>query len=307
MSISGWSRLIAARSDRGRHRRGTSETNWEITSLELSEQSAAEFGETWQDPPTGLQKFNLGTIPASVTPPRTWRRAAWFAGGTAAFVAFAMGLATILLNGHSSRRNSIEALPAQPSQRLTIADLPTTGRPPAGPAPAADPTPARTTTATAARPPSAVAAGPRAIPQAAPPVPAGPPVGPAAAPTRAPTPTMTPFAAAGPSGAAALAQPAPRSIGALTEMYFHQVVENPRAAYELTSGRMRQDGAAGISRRYAGIERIEIRKVSVDRAWWTTRTKLLLVFKDGRSKPVERQLTFSSGPDPRIISDRSAG
>ncbi|NUT47951.1 MAG: hypothetical protein HOV94_11670, partial [Saccharothrix sp.] len=27
----------------------------------------------------GLRKFNIGLVPASVTPPRTWRLAAWFA------------------------------------------------------------------------------------------------------------------------------------------------------------------------------------------------------------------------------------
>src|SRR5699024_6243537 len=29
--------------------------------------------------PSGLEVFDLGSVPASVTPPRTWRRAAWFA------------------------------------------------------------------------------------------------------------------------------------------------------------------------------------------------------------------------------------
>jgi len=83
----------------------------------VSGQSSEHLDEEWLEPPTGLRKFNLGTIPASVTPPRTWRRAAWFAGGTAAFVACALGLAAIALNGHTRRGNTIEALPGQPSQR----------------------------------------------------------------------------------------------------------------------------------------------------------------------------------------------
>src|SRR3954447_24713372 len=32
--------------------------------------------------PVGLRKFDIGTVPASVTPPRTWRRAAWFSVGS---------------------------------------------------------------------------------------------------------------------------------------------------------------------------------------------------------------------------------
>jgi hypothetical protein len=52
-----------------------------------------------ETPPTGLRKFNLGTIPASVTPPGTWRRAAWFAVGTAVFVVLALGFAAFRLVG----------------------------------------------------------------------------------------------------------------------------------------------------------------------------------------------------------------
>src|SRR5882672_1887560 len=53
-----------------------------------------------ETPPTGLRKFNLGTIPASVTPPRTWRRAAAFAIGTAVLVVLGLGLAAFTLVGN---------------------------------------------------------------------------------------------------------------------------------------------------------------------------------------------------------------
>src|SRR6266545_4477007 len=68
-----------------------------------------------ETPATGLRKFNLGTIPASVTPPRTWRRAAWFAVGTAGFVVMALGFAAIQLVGNPKRNYTIDALPGQPS------------------------------------------------------------------------------------------------------------------------------------------------------------------------------------------------
>src|SRR5437867_283497 len=48
-------------------------------------------------PTTGLRTFNLGTIPASVTPPRTWRRAAAFAVGTAMLVLLGLGYAAVTL------------------------------------------------------------------------------------------------------------------------------------------------------------------------------------------------------------------
>jgi hypothetical protein len=307
VSISGWSRLIALRSDRGRHRRGSSETSWEINSLEVSGQSSEHLDEEWLEPPTGLRKFNLGTIPASVTPPRTWRRAAWFAGGTAAFVACALGLAAIALNGHTRRGNTIEALPGQPSQRLTITDLPVnTTAVPTTPRPSAGPVRAGTPTITPGRLPGP-AGRPSAIPPPGPPAPADDPPGAPALASPAHPQSNTPFLAAGPVAPAAVTPAAPKSIGTITEQYFQQVVPNPRAACELTGGRMRQDGAASISRRYAGIARIEIRKVLVDRAGSMSTATLLLVLKDGRSKPVERRLTFSPGPDPRIVSDTPAG
>src|SRR5439155_20385490 len=77
-----------------------------------------------ETPPTGLRKFNLGTIPASVTPPGTWRRAAWFAVGTAVFVVLALGFAAFRLVGNPRRTQVIDALPGPPSQQLVITDLP---------------------------------------------------------------------------------------------------------------------------------------------------------------------------------------
>ncbi len=44
-------------------------------------------------PATGLRKFDLGNVPASVTPPRSWRRAAWFAVGTSAAVVLGLTVA----------------------------------------------------------------------------------------------------------------------------------------------------------------------------------------------------------------------
>src|SRR5690606_9920859 len=41
----------------------------------------------------GLSKFDLGNVPASVTPPRSWRKAAWFATMSSCGVAVALVLA----------------------------------------------------------------------------------------------------------------------------------------------------------------------------------------------------------------------
>ncbi|MEO6086714.1 MAG: hypothetical protein ABIQ18_26730, partial [Umezawaea sp.] len=42
---------------------------------------------------SGLRTFNIGLVPASVTPPRTWKRAAWFAVVSSAGVLIGLAVA----------------------------------------------------------------------------------------------------------------------------------------------------------------------------------------------------------------------
>jgi hypothetical protein len=62
----------------------------------------------------GLRMFNLGTIPASVTPPRSWRRAAWFT--VAASVAALAGLLAVaaVMVGPAQHGGKPNALPYFP-------------------------------------------------------------------------------------------------------------------------------------------------------------------------------------------------
>src|SRR5438067_279661 len=53
-------------------------------------------------PAGGLHKFDLGMVPASVTPPRTWRRAAWFAVVSAAAALGGLVFATAALVNQST-------------------------------------------------------------------------------------------------------------------------------------------------------------------------------------------------------------
>src|SRR5690349_1480007 len=130
-------RAIDRESRRGRHRRGAGGATWTPAvpwygPTQSHRDSIADTGPirpvsvyAWPETPaTGLRKFNLGTIPASVTPPRTWRRAAAFAVGTAVFVVLALCIAALRLVGSPRRSHTIDALPGQPSQQLLITDLP---------------------------------------------------------------------------------------------------------------------------------------------------------------------------------------
>jgi hypothetical protein len=258
----------------------------------------------WPEAPvTGLRTFNLGTIPASVTPPRTWRRAAWFAVSTAGLVVVALGFATVQLVGHPRRNYTIDALPGQPSQRLLITDLPipapnnpvepkptTVG--PTVPAGSGTPGPTRAKTSSRSidhRDVVTEASGRQTG--------TGEPVRPT---TRPPRSTIE-------APLAVLAAPAdPDELGDRTELYYANVCHDPEAAYELTAGAMRAEGPEGITARYGTLKRIVIRQITIDPSWSVTRSTMTVVRDDGSSVTIQRELTFSSGSDPRITSDTDA-
>src|SRR5919198_328409 len=129
--MTGGARALEREPRRGRHRRGSGGATWtpvvpgKLVAARPVPVPSEPIAYAWPEtPPTGLRKFNLGTIPASVTPPSTWRRAAWFAVGTATFVVLALGFAAFRLVGTPRRTQVIDALPGQPSQQLLITDLP---------------------------------------------------------------------------------------------------------------------------------------------------------------------------------------
>lgn len=261
-----------------------------------------------ETPATGLRKFNLGTIPASVTPPRTWRRAAWFAVGAATFVVVALGYAAVTLVGNPRTGSTIDALPGQPSQQLLITGLPadetTTSAAPATSSPTTTSTSsssaARTTTTT---PPRQRDTNHRASPH----IPEqGRPAPTAASPVRPPRPGTSQKPGAPPRStveAAALSATDADKMGDLTEAYYANVLRDPAAACALTTGRMRAEGPEGIEARYADIERIEVKQIMIDPNWSFTRSVLVYKRKDGSTVTVRRELTFSQGANPRITSD----
>jgi hypothetical protein len=99
----------------------------------------------------------------------------------------------------------------------------------------------------------------------------------------------------------------PRQLGDRTARYFAQVTRNPAAAVQMTSGPLRAEGPAGVHTRYSNLERIEVQRTTVDPTSTFTRSRLVLVGKDGTRTTVERELTFSAGANPKIIGDRPVG
>ena len=257
-----------------------------------------------ETPPTGLRKFNLGTIPASVTPPRTWRRAAWFAVGTAVFVVLALGFAAFRLVGNPRRTTTIEALPGQPSQQLLITDLPADGTRGPDPTSSTKPTSSAKSTTGSPRPTGTSRTTTRTVrggDGAQTPVPNREPV------TRPDPPTQPKPPARSTVEAAVAAPPTdPEQMGDRTELYYAQVCDNPEAAYQLTGGPMRAEGPEGIEARYGNIDHIEVKEITIDPNWSYTHSVLRVVRKDGSTVTVERELTFSPGQNPKITSDSAA-
>lgn len=255
-----------------------------------------------ETPPTGLRKFDLGTIPASVTPPRTWRRAAWFAVGTSTCVVLGLGFAAYTLVGNPARHHIIDALPGQPTQQLLITDVPATTGSAVAPSSVRPTSTSSTSSSTKPRPTSRsnkpthrVEAGGSSPGQLDTPAgPTRPGHGATTTTTAPPRNTVDP---------APIAPTDPEAMGDRTEQYYQHVTDNPEAAYALTTGKMRAEGVEGIEARYADVERIEVREITIDPNWSVTRSELTIVYKDGSTAVEERELTFSQGANPRINGD----
>ncbi|GAA3018162.1 hypothetical protein [Actinokineospora globicatena] len=261
-------------------------------------------------PATGLAKFDLGSIPASVTPPRSWRHAAWFAVTSAILVVIGLTYAAATLMSGPRRPDVVEALPGLPSQfprpltdgpsnltatpdqqRETAAPTTTTADSPTPGPPAPPPT---------EQPSTAEGPGSSALAQSSSPTSRpGPFFRPEESPSAAPRSTVvTPM----------LVVPAndPVTMGDRTEAYYRRVVTDPDAAFAMTSGSLRRQGQEQIQRRYAGVSKVQVERIVIDPTRARTRSVLRVYRKDGSVTTEERELTFSYGEDPLITADKTA-
>ena len=69
---------------------------------------------------------------------------------------------------------------------------------------------------------------------------------------------------------------------------------------------MRAEGPEGIEARYANIDHVEVKEITIDPNWSYTRSTLKVVRKDGSTVIIQRELTFSAGANPKITSDTAA-
>lgn len=247
-------------------------------------------------PTTGLATFQLGNVPASVTPPRTWRHAAIFAVGAAVLVVLALVIATVALMGSPRTELSPDELPLPsfPSNRVVLTQLPNQ----LPPIPSSGRATSSGTATSSARPSRTSAAAPAVTPT--PTASTEPGASSTAPPVESPSPTRTTVNDLGPVNGTN-----PEAMGDVTERYFAEVAGDSVSAHELTTGEMRAEGPEGIDQRYGSADRVRVRQIAIDPSRSVATADVEITSRDGASRVERRKLTFSRGSQPLISRDAS--
>ncbi|GAA3433541.1 hypothetical protein [Kutzneria kofuensis] len=228
----------------------------------------------------GLRKFDIGTVPASVTPPRTWRRAAWFTVGSSVAALVALLVLGALLVGPSRMRTQIESFPGNPLQ----VPLPTTTDPSRQLPPGAPSAVAKTGAAgTGTRPdtPGSSSTGTHG----------------SDAPTHTTQPTITTVTG--------VTSPVvdPGKVAQQTQHFFAAVTSNVGEAYQLTSGALKANGEAALQQRYQDVASVQVRGITIDPGRGITINTVLVTHRDGTTSTEEHVLAFTPGVLPLISQD----
>jgi hypothetical protein len=248
----------------------------------------------------GLRKFNIGLVPASVTPPPTWRRAAWFAGLSSVAVLIGLTVAAVVLvrpNGPIERMG----LPGYPTQMPLFTGFPSSTE-------AVGVTAARHPGVTERRVSGAaeVVGTPAAGPSGADSGGSG-----SSAVSSGPAQSGQPGQPPGSTGPVVTTVPnrdAPivdaNAIAARTERFYNEVASNTGTALQLVTDGFRSTSGALLQQHYSEVRSIEIRSITVDPGSGITISTLQLVKKDGTTTTEQRELSFTTGDVPLISDER---
>lgn len=250
---------------------------------------------------SGLRKFNIGLVPASVTPPRTWKRAAWFAVAASAGVLVGLAVAAAKLVGTTGSAERV-TMPEYPAAVPIVTDFGTrTSRPsPAAPPPETRPqAPGRASWAPSAAAPSgaATASGGSSTSGGA---------GRASAtstgaPASTPVPT-SPTVTTVPSGEAPLVDST--AIAHRTEKFYEELASSTETAMTMATEAFRSNAEAVLEQRFADVSLVEVKDISVDPSRGITISTLQITNKDGTASTERRELTFTLSGDPLINAER---
>ncbi|GAA2331150.1 hypothetical protein GCM10009854_02660 [Saccharopolyspora halophila] len=257
----------------------------------------------------GLHKFDLGMVPASITPPKTWKRAAWFAIGSSVAALGGLMFATAMFAGTANTRVDALELPNAPRGE----DYP----------PLPDPyfltgDPTRPQASHQATPPSSAGSAPQLVmPQPTTAAPEGTDRAPGAAPGAVP-------GGAPDEGSTAPSEPAPPSgtttppteeapallpltdtegMKRASERYYSAISAGDLpGAYAMTGGALRDEGYRSFAARYSFATKIEVLHVYVSPA--STVHELRLTLPDGSQRTERHQLRYDRlSEGPKIVAD----
>lgn len=268
----------------------------------------------------GLGKFDLGSVPASVTPPKTWRKAAWFATGASGAVVVGLLFAgTFLVGGPTTTTDALGG--GWPGRQnggnpLILPD-PSLGQQGGTGGAGGDPQDSSSSgggrsgtrdDAPDTHPQNAV--GSETSEDESPtdssssgdssdPVTTGPTSTPARPPAKPPvTPAQRETS---PTNVFYETSPDPKAMGDNTEKFFNNVTTDPSEASAVTTGDLKQEGSQGLRQRYANVAYFEVKKVEIDPDNNTTVNTLEVTHTDGTKTVEQRTLTF--GDDEKIADD----
>lgn len=272
--------------------------------------------------PRGLGTFDLGSVPASVTPPRTWRKAAWFASiASGAAVAAMLMAGTAFVDDSTEDSRALQTWPEPHSPQPTLPGNDGNGTPRTGEN--GEPTrPGEPTTSEGAEDGSDVPASHRTTSSTDSGALTGdggeggdvgddtgadgsadPGHGDTSGTDGVATPPKPPVTPA-PTERVPVVLWAKHDSDVLaqrSQQYFNTVTENPDAAHKLTTGELAALGPAGLAQRYADVAYFEVREVYVDSREGYTLNTVTVTYVDGTTAEQTRKLVFSD--DDLIAAD----
>lgn len=232
----------------------------------------------------GLRKFNIGLVPASVTPPRTWKRAAWFAVISSVLVLVGLSVAAAKLVGGGGAVETI-GLPGYPSDVPMISALPTGGTSPS---------------ATGTRPTAADTGRGAPVPGTGSSAPGT--SGQGSATNTKPVGTAPPVITTVPVSQTPIVDGS--KIAQQTEHFYREMATNADTALAMTTDTVRTNAGALLEGRLADISLIEVKEIVVDPSKGLTVSLLQVTKKDGSVSTEKRELSFTLGDLPLINGER---
>lgn len=239
----------------------------------------------------GLRTFDIGLVPASVTPPTTWKRAAWFAVLSAAGVLIGLTIAAAKLVGGTGQMDRI-GLPGYPAGVPLLTGL-TTKEPTSPLVEVRTPSTTLSVRQTGGVPTDS---GPNTSDDA----------------NRTPSGTSTSGPDATPPQVTTVPNPETpivdtAAIVARTEKFYEEVAANTDTALAMTTEAFRSTGEALLEQRFSDVSLIVVREISVDPVKGITVSMLQVTKKDGSISTEQRELTFTTAGDPLINAERLTG